>query len=583
MKLLFEEYSYDLPYVQQVSLSAYFFLCKELNSAQVPYVGYFYSEHAKDSVFILPKVFLFKGVGNADNKEIAFGKYRPEDIINVEDPSNPMRNDGLEKVAFSLSVWLYQSIQRYQARHKFSTIIENAKIGNVISNKGNSDQTYLDVMLSMLRFHREHKNLFTYISIINSSGNNKIHWGKTISKVQPIIHEGIPYYAEFRNKDKTINFDEDIIVLFYSALEYLKQKYLFSVDVNLNYDIIKPRRVEEMIESGKGTRLLKSIRKKYFTDELVALWKLLFVFFQKAETIQKGRYHEEALLARNYNLVFEDMIDDLICDDLPEISHLKDTKDGKRIDHIYRDDSLIPKDKIFFIGDSKYYSDNNDIMGESIHKQFTYAKNIIQYSLNILQKHEKGRTENEKKVISGIRYRDELTEGYNITPNFFIRGAIKEEYIFKGKIDFGDPGLEPDGQILPFNKQFPNRLFDRDTLILQTYRLNFLYVLATYVRGDRNKGFKEETHRRFREDIIKTFDRRYFFYKVTPFDETTNGIEDFVRKHFKLLIGKIYRGDDDSRFLWLALEKRVNPNEVLKIIRKEAAVKQVTLKECQIV
>ena len=41
MKLLFEEYSYDLPYVQKVSLSAYFFLCEELNSAQVPYVGYF--------------------------------------------------------------------------------------------------------------------------------------------------------------------------------------------------------------------------------------------------------------------------------------------------------------------------------------------------------------------------------------------------------------------------------------------------------------------------------------------------------------------------------------------------------------
>ena len=74
MKLLFEEYSYDLPYVQKVSLSAYFFLCEELNSAQVPYVGYFYSEQAKDSVFILPKVFLFEGDGNAANGEIAFGR-----------------------------------------------------------------------------------------------------------------------------------------------------------------------------------------------------------------------------------------------------------------------------------------------------------------------------------------------------------------------------------------------------------------------------------------------------------------------------------------------------------------------------
>jgi hypothetical protein len=154
MKLLFEEYSYDLPYVQKVSLSAYFFLCEELNSAQVPYVGYFYSEQAKDSVFILPKVFLFAGEGKVEDNEIAFGKYRPEDIINVDDPNNPMRKDGFDKAVFTLSVWLYQTIQRYHARHKYSGIIENAKIQNVISNKGDSDQTFLDTMLSMLLFTR---------------------------------------------------------------------------------------------------------------------------------------------------------------------------------------------------------------------------------------------------------------------------------------------------------------------------------------------------------------------------------------------------------------------------------------------
>ena len=223
MKLLFEEYSYDLPYVQKVSLSAYFFLSEENFSAQVTYLGYFYSEQAKDSVFILPKVFLFEGEGKASDGEIAFGKYRPEEIINVDDPNNPMRKDGFDKVVFSLSVWLYQSIQRYHARHKYSAIIENAKIQNVISNKGDSDQTFLDTMLSMLRFHKDHQNLFTYISIVNSSGNNKIHWGKTMSKVQPLIRNDVPFYAEFRNKNKTINSDEDIIILFYSALEYLKQ------------------------------------------------------------------------------------------------------------------------------------------------------------------------------------------------------------------------------------------------------------------------------------------------------------------------------------------------------------------------
>lgn len=570
MKLLFEEYSYDLPYVQKVSLSAYFFLCEELNSAQVPYVGYFYSEQAKDSVFILPKVFLFEGEGKASDGEIAFGKYRPEEIINVEDPNNPMRKNGFDKVVFTLSVWFYQTIQRYHARHKYSGIIENAKIQNVISNKGDSNQTFLDVMLSMLRFHKEHQNLFTYISIINSSGNNKIHWSKTISKVQPVIRNDVPFYAEFRNKNKTINFDEDIIILFYSALEYLKQKYCFPVNLNLNYDIIKPRRVEDMIETGKGTRLLKSIRKKYFTDELVALWKLLYVFFQKAEIIQRGRYHEEALLARSYNLVFEDMIDVLIGDDMPEVSHLKDTKDGKRIDHIYKDDSLIPEEKIFFIGDSKYYFDDSEIVGESIHKQFTYAKNIF-------QKEPGKRHEHEKKVIKDVRYRDELTEGYNITPNFFIRGAIKKEYVADGKLDFSDPRLEPDPQEFQINKHFSNRLFDRDTLILQAYRINFLYVMASYARGDRNIGFKTETRKRFREDIVRTFNDRYEFFTVAPFDATPSGVEAFVKKHFKLLIGKIYRGADTDLTLWLALERGADSASLMHEIRADAAVSPAAL------
>ena len=572
MKLLFEEYSYDLPYVQKVSLSAYFFLCEELNSAQVPYVGYFYSEQVKDSVFILPKVFLFDGEGKASDGEIAFGKYRPEDIINVDDPDNPMRKDGFDKIVFSLSVWLYQSIQRYHARHKYSGIIENAKIQNVISNKGNSDQTFLDTMLSMLRFHKDHKNLFTYISIVNSSGNNKIHWSKTISKVQPVIQNDVPFYTEFRNKNKTINYDEDIIIIFYSALEYLKQKYCFPVNVNLNYDIIKPRRVEDMLETGKGTRLLKSIRKKYFTDELVALWKLLYVFFQKAETIQKGRYHEEALLARSYNLVFEDMIDVLIGDDMPEISHLKDTKDGKRIDHIYKDDSLIPEEKIFFIGDSKYYFDDSEIVGESIHKQFTYAKNIIQYSLNIFQKAPNKRYDHEKKVIKELRYRDELTEGYNITPNFFIRGAIKKEYVADGKLNISDPGLEPDPQEFQINRHFPNRLFDRDTLILQAYRINFLYVMASYARGDKNTGFKTETRKRFRTDIIRMFNNRFVFFTVTPYINTLVGTKDFVNKHFKLLAGKIYRGSDSDVSLLLALERGSDYSALLSAIRWDATI-----------
>ena len=335
-----------------------------------------------------------------------------------------------------------------------------------------------------------------------------------------------------------------------------------------------------MIEAGKGTRLLKSIRKKYFTDELVALWKLLYTFFEKAETIQKGRYHEEALLARKYNLVFEDMIDVLIGDDMPEVSHLKETKDSKRIDHIYKDDSIIPDGKILFIGDSKYYSDDNEIVGTSIHKQFTYASNIIQYYMNIYNKDENTRSDDEKKVFCDLRYRDELTEGYNITPNFFIRGAIKKEFIANSKLNITDPVLEPDSQEFQINRHFPNRLFDRNTLIIQAYRINFLYVMAAYARGDRNYGFKIETRKRFREDIINTFKNRYNFYTITPHDASHLGLKAFVYKHFKTLVGKIYRGSDDDISLLLALEKdngHTETGKIFDIIKDDAIIVPITL------
>ena len=54
-------------------------------------------------------------------------------------------------------------------------------------------------------------------------------------------------------------------------------------------------------------------------------------------------------------------------------------KDGKIIDHIYEDKSLIDRSNIFFIGDSKYYKSDNTAVQNSKYKQITYAKNIIQY------------------------------------------------------------------------------------------------------------------------------------------------------------------------------------------------------------
>ena len=82
---------------------------------------------------------------------------------------------------------------------------------------------------------------------------------------------------------------------------------MFDATPALAYKIIPPKRVRSMILSGKGTRLLKSIRKRYFKDEFVLLWNLLYAFFSKCEKVNAKKSRGEALIAKDFNIVFEAM------------------------------------------------------------------------------------------------------------------------------------------------------------------------------------------------------------------------------------------------------------------------------------
>lgn len=555
MKLFFEQYPYHPSSVKGI-------LDKELytdynGSKVIPYVGYYYAPElmdkdgnvSGDSIFILPKVFLTQGKLEGDDKvrTLAFGKYNPEDIIDVDTEEILSHRDN--EVIFGLSTWLYQAIAHFVDRHQDTTIAKESFIQNVVSNRGDEEETFLDIVLSLKKFHKEHKNLFTYITILNSSGRSTISWEKTINKTTAILtKKGIPFYPEVIAKDKAINFDEDLVVLFYSVLNYLKSKYQFRVDRKIEYKLLKPNKVQQLIDSGKGLRILNSIRRKYFTDELVALWNLLRVFFSKAHRIANKKYSEEKLLVRSFNIVFEDMIDQLIGDSKENLLNgkLKDQDDGKRIDHIYKDASLIPDSDIYFIGDSKYYLEGNKPTGSAFFKQYTYAKNVIQVCMNIFDGGE------GKDTLGTLRYVDEKTEGYNITPNFFIRGNIPDF----NNISYSDLGLqnETPEDIKEYRSiQWKDRLFDRDTLILQSYNINFLFVLASYVTNSSDLGIKKTIHKKFRKDIIRTLNNNYLFYKITPYH-----LDGFIEKHFRLLNGKMFRGNDNDNFIWLALESHTN-------------------------
>lgn len=559
MKLFFEGHLYPYRGIIDRFRSAFFFT-DNYNGAISPYVGYFYSPEIGDSVFILPKIFITAKEDEQNNNcEKAFGKHDPEDVIEFGSDNEAIRKNGDGKFIFELTIRLYRALLRYRERTSGNTAESDLSGTNVLSRNGGESSTLLDIVISMIEFHKKHHNLFTYIAIINASGNNKINWNKTIRKVQPVIIDGSPFYTHVLNKNKTINYDEEIIILFYSSLAYIRNNYLFEISLPANYTLIPSDRIEAMIKNGKGTRLLKSIRRKYFSDELVGLWNLLYTFFDKSERISAGRYNDEYLLVRNFELVFEDMIDAIIGDDKLVRSKLKEQKDGKVIDHIYADKSLLDESKmIFFIGDSKYYKDIGTMGEEAVYKQFTYAKNIIQYNIDILNGSEKPELYNPER----LRYRDSLTEGYNLTPNFFISASVDFS-----THSYSEPQLElkrirkrcnVETGILSFH--YPNRLFDRDTLLLQSYSLNFLFVLSAYVACDRGEEFRSQTRKLFRDNICKEFDKRYIFRKITPKSENGSSQEDAVRififKYFKLLNGKIYRLSDKSSQLILALEKR---------------------------
>ena len=538
MKILIEDYHYspqDLPPLDGLART-------ELSGGMVTFsdVGYYYDGEAREAVFILPKVFL------KDSK--AFGKYTPESLLQDKGKGELQTKDS-HALLFKISVQIYQAIALFCERCPKNRITSHRELAGVIGQRRDGEVTLLDLILALIRFEKEHQSLFTYIATIVHSGRHKIHWTKTMRTTSPVLQDGKPYYLKCKTKEKAINYDEELICLFYSTLDYLKQNYHFVVKHNLNFETERTHIIKRLIEDGKGTNRLHQMRGKYFTDELVQLWHLLYAFYERAEKAAQGKAHDERLLVSNFNIVFEDMIDSLIGEkSLP--AGLKEQKDGKIIDHIYQEESLIGDGDIYFIGDSKYYKEGSSVGQHSRYKQFTYAKNVIQYHIDLF--HEKAQT---------LRYRDELTEGYNPTPNFFIRGTLRDDLSDK------EINLKPEGKGRYESKHFENRLFDRDTLLVLTYEINFLYVLSSYVQ---NRGYAPDNtlQKRFREDIIKAFEELYCFYELWP-EASAEEKKAFVEEHFKQLLGKVYQKKDGTLILALKKEgKTVMDESILHPIRK---------------
>ena len=551
---------------------------------KVEYVGYFRSAECDDFVFFLPKVVLesklmpdgFKEDRVLCTTENPLG-WSVEEVVDLDATLAKEKNGKGKRekeFLYEFAVWIYRAIVRFNEKHSESKIIlRNFKNQAAGFKRRYVSNTLLDVILALIRFNRDNEAYFTFKVKEQHSGLNKINWIRTIAKTTAFIQNGVPLYLEPKTKKKVVNFDEELLVIFYSILDYINRHFNFKIPIRLGYELLTPSQFERYI-NGYGEVRLRQIKYKYFSDIDLELWELCFAFFNKAHKANVVSQGEEYLLAKDFNIVFETMIDELIGDS--DLDDFKSLSDGKEIDHFYVDDSLARRNnaKSFYIADSKYYKVGESLgkNSESVAKQFTYAKNMLQLNLNLFlpgvksddvaSSIEKKRKPFENRGI-GLQ-RDNVTEGYDIIPNFFISAQLYED------LDYKDSKLVKRNNQGEFrNIHFENRLFDRDTLILLHYDVNFLYVLSLYAKNEKylKDKWKNVVRNEFRRDFQRVLGGadgergRFDFYALVPH----KGIDpsDYFKENFRHIIGKVINSNiqiENRSVYVLALE---NPDEAM--------------------
>ena len=527
------------------------------------YVGYCYSKVAKDVIFFLPKVVLTGEQNEESGDDTIFGA-SPQEIIDFESEmvKSKFTEEGCKEYKeflSTLSIWVYRTISVYKQTHN-DNILESKDYQTESRGRKQKHNTLLDVIIALRDFNRNNQDYFTFIAKNVHSGYNRINWNKTITSSQAFIQNGIPVYVDPVNRKKMVNFDEELLVIYFSILNYICDTHGFSFEINIHYQLISPEKLKNTyIKKNLGCKRMKQIKYKYFSDKALRIWDLCYAFFDREYKISMNRQAEDFLLAKDFDHIFEVMIDTLVGgNDKQELpKELTEQKDGKLVDHMFIGQGLIeqsdlPADLTYYIGDSKYYKrSKNDrtLLGEkSIYKQYTYARNVIQWNMNLFL----GGEGNDGHP----QLRDELTEGYNPIPNFFISARIPNRRSGGAKfLSFDDKELKSQESGVQLNRQFENRLFDRDTLLLCHYDVNFLYIVSLYGRNNKSSQtvWREYVRKEFRSKIQDTLNRLYTFRILQPRD----GMDcyQFIQDNFQRLNGKLYRPKTDSNYLVLALMK----------------------------
>lgn len=106
--------------------------------------------------------------------------------------------------------------------------------------------------------------------------------------------------------------------------------------------------------------------------------------------------------------------------------------------------------------------------------------------------------------------------------------------------DYTNDGIEKTDRKKNRHKQtqFNNRLFDRDTLLLFHYDVNFLFVLSLYARNNTEQKtlWKQNIRERFRTEIQEWLQKDYDFYAMKAHPDV-NG-EEYIKNISKSCLAR---------------------------------------------
>ena len=540
-------------------------------------VGFFYDYEKKSSVFLLPKAFCVSTPSSLDGKSMkaedgdsstqesededideppeksdngtAFGA-SIKDLVNWGSWKPPAtekekweKNWGkLAGFVEECPIWIVRALDKY-AKEK---VRKNAPVPELVIHGDEQGRTLPSLVNEILDLYKKNRDYYVFVKVKSRSGLKRPDWPRTMRRSQAWLAgkseksgKRKPVYLDLQSHVKRIDYDEELMVLFLSTVAYLKRKGWTTMTLDVPYNLLSEGEYERLLEGAGdddnlGVRRLRRMRNNYFNDRMLEIWRLMMAWFRRVSAVRNGE--PDMLIATSFQVVFEAMVDELFGGEEELPPNLKKQKDGKRIDHIFAHDALFQSskktrevEKVWYIGDSKYYrltqdsSDGDpsssgpyvkDFGAKSYIKQFTYAKNVIQEMVNrINEPKRKGKREDDCGV-DPANYRDEETEGYAVTPNFFVSGIVKEGYTLEEhKFEL----VEPEDQKKMESCHFPDRLFDRDTLLLQQYNINFLYVLASYVGAPgvySVEDFRHEAYDLIRKNTLEKLRERYHFRRI---------------------------------------------------------------------